>query len=226
MALDPVSSVAELVQTGFGIYQTLHGAAQGKKLLGQRTAYKTPQAITDILNATQANAGEGFDAQTLESINSQREQSFSAVLGSSERNGGDPNLYSALFHQNVNSIIETGIENHKLNMENFSKYIGALSTVADNKAAEWKSQQDLLKDKQQQAAKDKADGVQNVGNAVNSFIGTQSAEKIAKIYADAAKAKGSSAAFTLPALPASASSSIAVDNTNQDPLFNRGPITT
>lgn len=205
--LDPVSTAAEALQFGVGLVQTISGSAKTNRLMGKRTTYKTPKEVAEVLQATQANAAEGFDATTLDYLNSQTDQAFSGYLGSAERLGADPNSLSAGFSAKMDAIMKIGSENHELNMKNFSTYLGAMDTMAANKTAEWQSREDLLKDKIQQAVQQKQEGMQNMGNAVNSFIGTQSAAKTSGLYNSDGTLK-------------TVSGKIQADNTIQNPKYD------
>ena len=82
--------------------------------------------------------------------------------------------------------MKIGAENHALNMENFGRYLSAVDVVAQNKAAEQKSKQDMIKDDLQSANAEKQAGIQNITNAANAFIGTQAAGKTGNLYTDTA----------------------------------------
>jgi hypothetical protein len=80
--------------------------------------------------------------------------------------------------------MKIGGQNHALRLENFNRYLGALNVVAENDAAEQKSRQDMLKDDIQAAVGDKQAGIQNIGNGLNSLIGTAAASATSNIYDD------------------------------------------
>jgi len=173
---------------------TAIGAAQGvvnlvnagdtkrriSKLLGQRQAYSTPDEIFQILNATQS-AAQG-DTTTRDFQTNELNQVFSNILNTSELLGADPNSLSALFQSKIGGLLKIGEQFHTSNMESFGKYLGALSTVADNRAAEWQSQQDIIKDKLQAEGVNLANNYGNVNAGINTLIGGLSADQQMKLY--------------------------------------------
>lgn len=178
----PVGLITSGLQTAFGVIQTISADAKLKKLLAQRTAYKTPEEYFDILNATQNRAQQGFDAFTLNYLTSEAEKGLSDTLGSATRLGANPNELSNYFENFSRNIMRIGAENQRLNMENFTRYLSALDVIGQNKAAEWKSQQDIIKDKIQAAAADKAAGFQNIGSGLNAGVSAYSAGQTSKLY--------------------------------------------
>jgi hypothetical protein len=183
-AVDPVSAALSAGQTALGIVQSISGAAKAKRLLQQRTAYKTPEEYYDILNATQNRAQGGFDAFTLNYLTNQTDRAFDSGLNTATRLGADPNQLSALFDQKIQATMKIGAENARLNMDNFSRYLGALDVIGQNKTAEWSSEQDILKDKLQAANADKQAGLQNIVGGANALTANISAGKTANLYSD------------------------------------------
>lgn len=184
--IDPTGGVLTALQTGFGVIQTIMGDAKAKRLLAQRTGYKTPQEVWKILNATLSMA-QG-DTITRDFQTNQVDRAFSQALGTSTRMGGNPNDLALLFDQKMNSLLKVGQQFHASNMEAFGKVLSAYDIVAQNKAAEWSSQQDIIKDKLQAASADKAAGIQNIGSGFNSLIGLTSASKTMDLYTQGANA--------------------------------------
>lgn len=183
----PVGLALAGAQAGFGIVQSIASDNKIKKLLAQRKAYKTPEEYFQILQATQSMAQQGYDPVTLNYLTDQTDRAFSSGLSTATRLGANPNDLSALFDQKMQGIMKIGAENAQLNMANFSKYLSALDVIGQNKAAEWSSEQDILKDKIQAASQDKAAGVQNVGSAANAFISMDSAAKTSDLYSELLK---------------------------------------
>lgn len=181
--LDPVSAGIAGLQGALGIIQTISGDAKAKRLRSQRTAYKTPQEIFKILQATEQNMG-GYDPTTLGFLTNQTDRAFDQATGAATRLGANPNDLSAIFDQKIQGIMKIGADNHALNMEQFGKYLSALDTVASNKAAEWKSKEDMIKDDIQSATAEKAAGIQNIGSAANAFISMNASAKTADLYTD------------------------------------------
>lgn len=203
MPVDPLSASIAAVQTGAGLLQSLVGDAKTKKLMAQRTAYKTPDEIFKILNLSLS--GAGGDTITRDFQTNQLDKSFSQMLGGATRLGADANDLSALFNQKINGMLQIGQQFHASNMEALGKVFSAYDLVSQNKAAEWSSQQDIIKDQLQAASAEKAAGIQNLGSGANAFIGLSAAsqtedlyKKIAEALAAAKKkpASGSTAADT------------------------------
>lgn len=177
----PIAAIAAGAQGLMGLYQTIKGMSDAKKIRRLRKAYETPDEIAKILNLTQSNIG---NTQTRDFQTGQNDLSFGQMLGSATRLGSNPNDLSALFSAKVNNIMKVGQEFHLDNMKNFSAVIDAFKLVSENKAAEFRSQQDLLKDDAQQAAAEKAAGIQNIFGAANAAIGISASNKMGKLYSD------------------------------------------
>lgn len=181
--VDPVTAALTAGQTILGTVQTISASERAKRLLQMRRAYQTPEEYYKILQQTQSTAGQGYDPFTLSYLTGKTDQAFSSTLGTAERLGANPNDLSGLFDQKVNAIMKIGAENHALNMENIGKYINALDLIGQNKAAEQKSQQDLIKDQQQAAAADKQAGLQNIFGAANTFLAGYATDKANQLFA-------------------------------------------
>lgn len=181
-AAGTASAIAGAIETGVGIIDKIGARKRQKRLLNQRKAYQTPQEITDILNATEYNAQTGYDPVTLDYLTDETNSAFSSSIGAVERLGGDPNMLSQIFGQNVDNIRRISADNHNLYMQNFSQYLSALNTVGENKTAEWQSQQDIIKDKLQAAGLDIQSATANISGGLNTVLSTLSAEQIAQLY--------------------------------------------
>lgn len=178
--IDPVSASIAGVQAALGIVQTISGDARAKKARAKRTAYQTPEEIYKLLNLS-LSGGQG-DTITRDFQTGKLDRTFSQILGGATRLGADPNDLSALFDQKIQGIMKVGQEFHASNMEAMSKILTAYDTVSQNKVAEWRSREDMLKDDIQAGAADKAAGIQNIGSSANAFIGLQAASKTANLY--------------------------------------------
>lgn len=184
-AAGPVGASIAAAQTALGLVQAISGDAKMKKLLAQRKAYVTPDEIYDILNATASRVGSGYDPQTLNYLTNQNDRAFSSSLDAATLLGADPNQLSNLFDQQIQASMKIGADNQLLNLQNFQRYLQAESVVADNKAAEQKSQQDILKDKIQAAAVNKQAGLQNIGSGLNAGLAIASDYGTANLYSSA-----------------------------------------
>lgn len=185
IGLDPTALIGEglgAIQSAVGVVQAIKAKKAQKKLLAQRKTFQTPDEIFDILNATQANAQSGFDPVTLNYLTNQTDQAFSGSIGAAERLGADANDLSAIFNEKVNSIMQIGSQNHQLNMANFSAYLGALDTVAANKAAEQKSKEDLLRDKLQAEGLNLQAATGNIAGGINTGLAALSASQIGNLF--------------------------------------------
>ncbi len=177
-----------VVTTGVGIYQKSRANKKAKKALSERKAYQTPDEIFQILNAVQSKA-QG-DTQTRDFQTQQIDNSFANQLGVAELLGADPNDLSSLFNQKMQGILQVGQQFHQSNMEMFGKYTGALEMVAANKAGEWKSTQDFVKDDLQAAAADGAAANQTINSGINMALSGYSASQSNKLYKDYLDGKG------------------------------------
>jgi len=178
----PIGLGLGVAQSAYGIVKGITDAAKIKNLLAQRRAFQTPDQIFQLLNATENRAQSGYDPFTLNYLTSGVDRATDASLGTAERLGANPNDLSGLLDQRIQGLMKIGAENHAQNTENFSRYINALSLVADNNAAEQKSQQDILKDKIQAVAGSKKDDTANTSVGLSNIISTLSSDKIAQLY--------------------------------------------
>lgn len=194
MFRDPMAALAA-AQGVVGVVQAVSGSNKIKKLRQRLEPYRTPEEVYDVLKATKNASQFGYDSTTLNYLTGQTEKTFAQSIGSAERLGADPNTLSLLFNQKMDNIVKIGADNHALNMQNFSNYLAALGTVAENKAAEQKSEQDLLKDEIQSAATDKQAGFQNIFGAINAGIAISNANKMEDLFKDGRTGGNESLAF-------------------------------
>lgn len=172
------------VSIGAGVVKDIRANKANKAAQAQVKAYKTPQEVYDVLQATQSNAQSGFDASTLDYLTNQTDQAFAGSLGIVQRLGGDPNAMSTIFSQKIDAIKGISAQDHQLQLKNFDAYINALNATAANDAAEQKSSQDILKNQLQQIANEKAIAAQQISQGINAGISGYSNYKIAKLYTD------------------------------------------
>jgi hypothetical protein len=177
------------VTAGLGLAETIAGIIGKNKsqnkiedLMAQRSAYQTPEEVYKILEATQQNAQTGFGATTLGYLTNQADRAFSSSVGSANLLGGDANDLAALFDQRMNESFKIAGQDQALQFANFNKFLGALNTVSDNKAAEWQSQQNIIKDQIQATAASGADANKMIGEGINAGIGSLSAAQQMKLY--------------------------------------------
>jgi hypothetical protein len=102
-------------------------------------------------------------------------------------------------------------------MRNYSAYLSALGTVADNKAAEFKSQQDIVKNKLQATGVNLATATGNISGGLNTILSTLTADQIANLY----NADGTLKTQKKKVDPITG---LAVDNTNQSPYLQLGNV--
>lgn len=170
------------VSIGYGVAKDVKANKASKAAQAQIKPYQTPQEVYDVLNATEANAGSGFDPTTLNYLTNQSDNAFAGTLGTAQRLGGDPNALSFIFGQKMNDIQGIAAQSHQLQMQNFSAYINAENAVGANDAAEQKSAQDLLKDQLQKIANDKVVAAGQISQGINTGISTLSNYELAKLY--------------------------------------------
>lgn len=185
MPLDPLT----IAQAGLGVVETIGNLISGnsakkrqKQLLSQRKAYKTPSEINQILQATEQNASYGLDPSLLQFLDKKTNAAFSSSLDVLQRLGGDPNAVSNIFGQKLDANGNIIAADTEAQMKKFSEYISALNLVADNKAAEWKSEQDIIKDKLQAEGANIAAAGANVNNGLNTIAGAASGALAMKLY--------------------------------------------
>lgn len=154
--------------------------------MAQRTSYKTPDEIFKILNLSLSAAGG--DTITRDFQTNQLDRMFGGITGNAMRLGADPNDLSALFEQKINGLMKVGQQFHASNMEAMSKVLAAYDIVSQNKVAEWRSREDILKDKIQAAAMEKQAGIKNIGSSANAFISLVGAAGTSGLYGEAAAA--------------------------------------
>lgn len=204
--MEPSTALAlgsSVIQGIRGLFGGSSAKGEMEDLLNQRAAYKTPDEVYDILAATQNNASSGLDPVTLSYLTGQTNQTFAAGLGTAERLGANPNDLGALFEQKINATMKIGSENHSANMARFSEYLSALGSVAENKTAEWKSQQDILKDKIQAKAGEIKSYRADVGNSINTAVGALAADETGNLYnPNSTTSKSTTATSKAPVNPA------------------------
>ena len=215
--VSPVSLGLGVLQTGIGVVNGISNKAKQKKYLNQLKAYKTPQEVFDILNATQNNASQGLDPVTLNYLTNQTDQAFSSSIGAATRLGADPNDLSGIFSQKIDSIMKIGAENHQANMNNFSAYLSALGTVADNRAAEFKSQQDIIKNRLQATGVNLATATGNISGGLNTVLSTLTSSQIANLY-------NPDGTLKTQKKKVDPITGLAVDSTNQSPYLQLGNV--
>lgn len=187
-AVDPVSASIAGLQAAAGLVQTISASSKLKRKRAQRTAYQTPDEIFKILNATLNQAGG--DTITRDFQTGQLDRSFSQILGGATRLGANPNDLSAIFDQKMMAAFKIGDAFHLSNLQYYDKVNTAYNLVAENRAAEWRSREDLIKDDMQALAAEKAAGIQNLGSAFNAGIGIAAAAKTSDLYSKSADALG------------------------------------
>lgn len=170
------------LQLGLGAYQMFSGDKESDRLRKLRRGYQTPEEIYEMYQMVQSHASSGLDPFTLQYMTSEADQAFTATNNVAKLLGADPNALGANFTQHVNQIMKIGDENHRANLDNFVRLVDAKNIVAANKAAEQKSREDMLKDDITAANMDKQAGVQNIGNAFNSFLGVLAADGTSDLF--------------------------------------------
>ena len=176
-----------ILQTGIGIVNSIGARKRQKKLLSQRTSYKTPAEINQILQATQMNASLGLDPSTMDFMNNKTNASFASSLDVIQRLGGDPNAMSSIFGQKVDALGNIAEMDTMTKMRNFSAYLNALGNVGANKTAEWKSEQDIIKDKLQAAGADLNTANQNISSGLNTVAGAIGSQETMDLYGNKKK---------------------------------------
>lgn len=170
------------VSLGVGIYQKGRANKKTKDALSRRQAYQTPDEVYQILNALE-NRSQG-DVITRNYQTQQIDNAFSQQLQVAELLGANPNDLSGMFQQKMQGILQVGQQFHASNTEAFGKYLGGLEMVASNKAGEWKSQQDFVKDDLQAAAADGAAANQTINSGINTALSGYSAYQSNQLYKD------------------------------------------
>lgn len=184
-----------ILQTGIGIVNSIGARKRQQKLLSQRTAYKTPAEINQVLQATQQNASIGLDPSTMNFLDNKTNSAFASSLDVMQRIGGDPNAMSAIFGQKIDALGNIAEMDTAAKMKNFSAYLEALNTVAANKTAEWKSGQDIIKDKLQAAGADLNTANQNISGGLNTIAGGIGAQETMDLFGNGNTPKKTPALF-------------------------------
>lgn len=200
-------AVLGVAQLGYGIFKSSQASNEADKALAKRRQYQTPAEYYKILQATQNAAQSGLDPTTLQYYNNTIDQTFSSALNTSEQLGADPNDLSALFDKKVQAMMQIGAEDHRINTENFSRYLSAADMIAKSKDAEFFSGQDLIKDQQQKAAVDKQNATGQINAGFNTLVSTAANYATNKLYKEQtdkaiAAAAETGAAVTISAPPA------------------------
>lgn len=194
-----IQGIEGLAQIGVGLIGGAKARREQKSLLAQRKAYQSPDEIQKILNLTLSQAGGDTIARNYQT--NALDNAFSGYFGSAERLGANPNDLSAAFQQKMNGIFQIGEQFHQSNTEAFSKILGAYSTVAQGKDAEYVSEQDLLKDRlaATNAKLNNASGnLQSGLNTLNSGISSYATQQL---YKNQLNGSGTSVAAPSLAIP-------------------------
>lgn len=188
-ALGAIGAAAPLVSVGLGLAQGVYGAIKkGKaeremqKLLAERKAYQTPEEVFMQLQATQQKAGQGMGADVLNYLTTGANRDFSSGVGAATRLGGNANDLAALFDKRIMASMGIAGQNQAQKMANFSQYLGALGTMAENRTAEWQSQENILKDRIQAVSGQGADATRNIQGGLNTVLGGVSAAGMSNLY--------------------------------------------
>lgn len=155
-AIAKAGGILNPVSAGIGIATTIaemigKGAARRRqrKLLSQVKAYQTPQEIYDALNATEQRASMGLSERTLDYLSGRSDARLSSAIDVVNQLGGDPNILANIFGQSQKGMESIAEMDTEAQLRNFQPYFAAVNNLAANKAAEQKSQQDIIKDKLQ-----------------------------------------------------------------------------
>lgn len=152
------------------------------KLFSQRKAFTTPKEVFEILQATQFNAQSGFGAETMDFLTNQADRAFATNTGTALRLGADPNTISGLDDQYLQSIMKIGADDSMLRLQNFDKFLNAKELVAQNKAAEWQSKENLLKDQMAAVSGQVAAATQSGQSGINLVTAAGSAAASGNLY--------------------------------------------
>lgn len=157
-------------------------AEEAATLRASRKSFKTSDEVYDIVNMTKNRVQTGYDPATLQYLDTQIDNTTAAGLGTAARLGADPNDLSAMFDQSLMASMKVGSDNAAMSMENFGKYIGAKELLSKNLDAEWASQQGLIKDDLQAAAKKREEAAAQLSGGINTVISGISSAQTAKLY--------------------------------------------
>lgn len=177
------------ITAGLGAIQTLVGLfgrgrrkRQIQRLQSQRKAFETPEEVFQALNAAEFNAQTGLGAETLAYLTGGIDRTFASTVGAATRLGGDPNVLSRAFEQYALQGQRIGSLDQSARMANFGQYLTALNTVAQNRAAEQVSRDNLLKDQIQALSAQGADDTKNIQSGLNATLSGLSAIASANLY--------------------------------------------
>lgn len=198
-AAGPAGLAVAAAQTALGAVQAISGGARAKRLMKQRRAFETPEAIFKLMQSLENRATSGYDPGTLQYLTSTADNALSSSLEVARQLGADPNQLSNLLDQRIRATFRIGAENQLRNMENFARYtLQGLQIVADNAAAEQKSRQDIIKDQLQAAGAAQQAGLQNIAGGINTGLATLSSMEMAKLYRELATQQPGVASTALP----------------------------
>lgn len=147
-----LGAVTGLAQTFINAGKEKRANRELKRLFSQRKAFQTPEEIFEILNMQQFNAQQGFSDETTSYLTGQAGAGLSAGLGTAARLGADPNQLGGIIDNYYQDIFKIGSESDLVKMKKFDSLTNALNLVAENKAAEQVSEDNLIKDQMQAVA--------------------------------------------------------------------------
>lgn len=174
-------AVEQLIAGGLGaaagLVQTIIEGGKARRankeldsLFKKRSPYKTPKEVFDILNLTTSNASQGFSDETMGYLTGQAGAGLSGALGTASRLGADPNQLSGLLDSYYQDIFKIGNENELVKMRKFDSLTNAMNLVAQNKDAEWQSQENLIKDQMQAVSARLGNAQQGINSGLNFGI--------------------------------------------------------
>ena len=175
-----IAGSVALTTLGVGAYQKGRANKKIKKALSERKPYSTPDEVYQMLNATE-NKAQG-DTAARDFQTNQLDTSFSQALGADVLLGAGPNALSDLFGQKIQGLLQVGNQFHASNMEAFGNYMKSLNIVAENKAAEQGSVDNIWKDAMQSYAQQKADANATMNSGINGLVGAASMYGTNKLY--------------------------------------------
>lgn len=186
---DPVSTAVSAVNLLAGGVQSLIGGGQVKRanedlsrLFKQRKKFQTPNEVFEILQMQENNAQTGFGAETLDYLTTGADRGMAAGLDTAKMLGADPNALGGILDGYFQDIFKIGGENELAKMKKFDGLINATQLLADNKAAEQISADNLIKDQMAAKAQQVAAGTQNIQSGLNLGLNALSTFATQNLY--------------------------------------------
>lgn len=192
--VEPISAVAGGVMAVAGAAQQIIANNRLKRLASKRQARETPKELIESNQLALNQAQSGLGASSLDYFTKQNDRSFSASLDAVTRMGGDPNSVSSIFDRQMQGIMKVANDDALMKYQKTSRVFDSLSTLAQERLANWADREATLKDKMASEAMKVKAGSETMKSGLNLGLSSITAMNAGKGYDTGSLSKSSSVA--------------------------------